>query len=187
MKAISNQLILTPCFLFWVPFSQPASLFWILMFFPMGGFATNLLAWREAKCAAFNKNLVTPIVTSPFLLIAELIKHSKWCPPTSTCSYFCKCFRKANKTGLSWRKSQNPTAFWSQHDCHIFPNIWAQVRSDERKVLTKISTSCSFYWANSRANYDILSHLNILTILQDCRYHASIQRRKLRLNGENVL
>lgn len=62
--------------------SQPASLFYIPVCLPTGGSSTNLFAWRQAKCIALDWGLVTPIVTSPLLLIAGLIKHSKLCPPT---------------------------------------------------------------------------------------------------------
>ena len=125
------------------PSCQPASLFCIPMFFPTGGFSANLFAWRKAKCNAFNCNSVTPIVTSPLLLIAGLIKHSKFCPPTLT----WKHSRWPRKQGISWSKRSDITVFWILCDCHVFQNLWVWVRLDGRTVLIKISAMHSFHTA----------------------------------------
>lgn len=74
---------------------------------PHGGFSANLFAWREAKCIAFDCSLVTPIVTSPLLLIAGLIKRSKLCQTKLTGEHFWS----ARKAGSSGSKRQNLTAF----------------------------------------------------------------------------
>ena len=126
------------------PSCQPASLFCIPMFLPTGGFSANLFAWREAKCTTFDCSSVTPIVTSPLLLIAGLIKHSKFCPPTLTWKHFWMA--KKTRCKLK-RKEWHHTVFCILSNCHVFPNLWAWVRLDGRTVLIKISAMHSFHTA----------------------------------------
>jgi hypothetical protein len=86
----------------------------------------------------------------------------------------------AKKTGFSWSKKQNLIASRTSHDCHIFQNIWVQIFwifRWRKEILTKISTTYSFYGENSRVNYDILSH-QPTSNQQDCHYHGSFQRTK---------
>ena len=114
------------------------------MFFPTGGFSANLFAWRKAKCTAFDCSLVTPIVTSPLLLIAGLIKHYKFCPPTLPWKHFWMTKKTRRKLK---QKEWDITVFWILCDCHVFQNLWVWVRLDGRTVLIKISAMNSFHTA----------------------------------------
>jgi len=109
----------------------------------MGGPSTNLSAWREAKHIASHCSLVTPIVTSPLLLIAGLIKHSKLCPPMLTRKHLWM----TKKTGLSGSKRQDLRAFWTQPGCRISQSMWVQVTSDRRTVSTTVSAIPGFHAA----------------------------------------